>query len=630
MVENGDVVEPETEEYPLTQEDASRQGEERSPRQVTLSPRSVWLLAALVVGNLIVLILLGVALYRTSTELTQRPPHVTVVLTPTPGSSPTPGPTPTPFGRGGAIAFTLRQDGNADIYAINQLSREVVRLTSDLAEDRDPAWSPDSEMLAFSSRRAGNWDVYLLDLVGGALIRVTRDTEFDGHPTWSPDSQRIALASYRHNNLDIYLMDIDGRNVERLTTAREPDYAPVWSPDGSAIAFVSYRDGNQDIYLYIVEGEYAGEVVNVTNSPNVDETDPAWSFDGAQLAYTIGQAGYSKAQISTLEWQTEGITETQPVVHLSSTDLFGSGAAPTWAPDGQSVATVYETEARSYLIASSLYGWGLSQEIFSTEGEISDPTWSPEALSERAIVRARSVEPAEDPPLYTELVQPIAASPPYTLTFLADVNGSDERALLSDRVDNSFEALRRRVEEETGYDYLSILGSAWRTMDHTPRPGQSRRSWHVCGRAFDVNQAYYDQDDQRIQLVREDIGNETYWRVYIKAARQDGTMGEPLRVAPWDLKAREDEGLPAVQGGEPTEPIPRGYYVDFTTLAADYGWERVAALYRWRYYWPDIEWWHFQKTDDINWWDCMLEIYPPEQIEASFGPIPGRESELSD
>ncbi|MGD1992327.1 MAG: DPP IV N-terminal domain-containing protein, partial [Anaerolineae bacterium] len=234
MAENEDVVEPVTEQELVTEEDAPPEQRERLPRRVTLSPRGVRLLVALVIGNLVVLILLGVALYRTSAELTQRPPYITVVLTPTPGSSPTPGPTPTPFGMGGAIAFTLRQDGNADIYAINQLSREVVRLTSDLAEDRDPAWSPDSEMLAFSSRRAGNWDVYLLDLVGGALIRVTRDTEFDGHPTWSPDGQRIALASYRHSNLDIYSMDIDGRNVERLTTAPEPDYAPVWSPDGSA------------------------------------------------------------------------------------------------------------------------------------------------------------------------------------------------------------------------------------------------------------------------------------------------------------------------------------------------------------------------------------------------------------
>jgi TolB protein len=203
------------------------------------------------------------------------------------------------------------------------------------------------------------------------------------------------------------------------------------------------------------------------------------------------------------------------------------------------------------------------------------------------------------------------------------VNGGDARALLSDGVNDSFVALRDRVLEETGWDYMSILGSAWRSIDHTPRPGQSRRSWHVCGRAFDINQGFYDQDDQLIQLIREDVGNETYWRVLITAAEQDGSMGEPLRVAPWDLKAREGGGSAAVQGGELLEEVPSGYYVDFTNLAVDYGWERSSALYRWRYYWPDIEWWHFQKTDGMNWWDCMLELYEAEEIEAAFGPIPG-------
>jgi TolB protein len=601
-------------------------GDSRS--RVTLSARTVRLLVALVIANFVALALLGVALYRTSSRLMSQPPFVTVVLTPTHAASPTPEPPPTPSGLGGAIAFTLRQRGNADIYAINQTTREVVRLTSDPAEDRDPAWSPDGAMLAFTSHRAGNWDIYLLDLEGGALIRLTRDVEFDGDPTWAPNGEFIAFAAYRHDNMDLYVMDTDGRDVERLTTDPAPEFAPAWSPDGSAIAFVSYRDGNQDIFLYLTEGERAGTVINVTNSPNADETDPAWSPDGTRLAYTIGRAGYQTVQVSTLEWRTEGITETETLLHLSSTDLFGSGTEPIWAPDGQSVVTVYQRNERTYLIASSLYGWGLSQEVYSAEALISDPAWSPEPLSDRAIVRARSVEPANDPPLYTELVQP---PPPtstlYALVYLADVNGGDDVALLSDRADDSFQALRRRILEETGWDYFAIVGSAWRSMDHTPRAGQSRRSWHSCGRAIDVNQDFYDRDDQLIHLIQENLANETYWRVLVRASRQDGSMGEPLRAAPWDLKAREQDGLPAIQGGQLLETIPPGYYVDLTTLAADYGWERVPALYRWRYFWPDIEWWHFQKTDGLDWWDCMLEVYEPEEIEDVFGPIPGGPAE---
>jgi len=604
-----------------------RQKEERRPGgAVTLSARAIRLLALLAVGNLFTLLLLGWALYRTGTALRisqMTPAVVTVVLTPTPGPSPTPAPSPTPFGSGGAVAFTLRRNGNADIYAINQTTREVVRLTSDPAEERDPAWSPDGKMLAFASNRGSNWDIYVLDLEGGALIRLTRNPHFDGAPTWSPDGERIAFEAYRDGNLDIYVMDADGQNVRRLTTDPAPDYSPAWSPDGRLIAFVSYRQGNQDIFLYGVEGEYAGMEVAVTQSPNADETDPAWSPDGSRLAYTIGRAGYATVQVSILEWRPGEGEEGRPLLRLASTDLFGSGSAPTWAPDGESLVTVYQRSGYSYLIASSLLGWGLSQEVYGTDALLDDPVWGEHPLSARAIVRARAVEPAYDPPLYTELTRPqLAPRPPYTLTYLVDVNGGNDRALLSDRVNDSFAALRQRVALETGYDYLAILGSAWRPMDHAARPGQSQRSWHVCGRAFDVNQGFYDQDNQLIQLLREDVGNETYWRVMIKAARQDGSMGEPLRVAPWNLKAREQGGAAAVQGGELMADVPPGYYVDFTTLAADYGWERSAALYRWRYYWPDIEWWHFQKTDGMSWWDCMLELYKPEEIEAVFGPLP--------
>ena len=72
---------------------------------------------------------------------------------------------------------------------------------------------------------------------------------------------------------------------------------------------------------------------------------------------------------------------------------------------------------------------------------------------------------------------------------LPDVNNSESAELLSDRVNDSYNALRKRIEVETDWDYLSILGDSWRTMNHTPRPGQGRISWHVCGRAVDIDQA---------------------------------------------------------------------------------------------------------------------------------------------
>jgi len=592
-------------------------------KPVTLRPSGVRVLVLLIVGNLAMLGLLSYALYQTATMPPIESPPKLVVVTPTPEPSPSPGPTPTPFGSGGVIAFTLRRNGNSDIYALNQADRQLVQLTYDRAEDRDPAWSPDGDYVAFTSNRSDNWDIYLLDLVSGALIRLTQNPGFDGNPSWSPDGQYIAFESDRSGNLDVYIMSTSGGELQRVTTSRTPDYEPAWSPDSRAIAFTSFRDGSKDIYLYLVEER---ETITVTNSPDVNEDYADWSPDGTRLAYVSGPRGNLSIQITTFDWDAMEAGQGQ-------TELFGAGASPAWAPDGQNLIYIaYDREGRSHLIAAGMTGWAISQEVYNIDGRMDDLAWTDLALSPRVIARIQAAVPANSPPLYVELVQPKPASgPSYKLVPLLGVTSEDEEEstegeevfLISDRVNDSFDALRQRVIEEAGWDYLSTLSSAWLPMTYTPPSGHSRMNWHVCGRAIGLDQGPYEPETSQIELVREDVGSTTYWRVFIRAAEQDGSMGEPLREGVWNLHAREGGGSALVEGGATKERIPSGYYVDLTTLAGDYGWERLPSLWRWRYSWPDIWWWEFQKTDGLGWWECMLEIYEPEEIEASFGPIPG-------
>jgi len=598
-------------------------------KPLTLQPRGLRLLLLLILGNLAVLVSLTVVLYWAATAPPRESPPQIVIATPSPAPSPTAGPSPTPFGSGGAIAFTLRRSGNADVYALNQTDRQLVRLTHDLAEDRDPAWSPDGEYIAFASNRAHNWDIYLLDLVSGQPIRLTRDSSFDANPSWSPDGEHIAFESYRHGSLDIYTMSKDGRQVQRITSNRAPDYEPAWSPGGQAIAFTSFRDGNKDIHLYLIEERRS---INITNSPDIDEDDPSWSPDGTQLAYVSGPRGNRSIQVTTFDWESLKADQTQ-------SELFGTGASPAWAPDGQTLIYTFRRGEFSYITAASMKGWGLFHEVYSTGGLMDDLTWTRLALSPRVVARAQAADPGDSYPFYAELVQPTPAiGPPYSLVPLPNVNlGGDEGegeeeegeeenetfCLMADRVDESFDALRQRVVEEAGWDYLANLSSSWRPMTYTPPTGHSRMSWHVCGRAIGLDREPYEEDDPQIELIREDVGNVTYWRVFVRTAEQDGSMGEPLREAVWDLYAREEGGRAAIEGGAPRARIPSGYYVDFTTLASDYGWERLPALWRWRYFWPDVRWWEFQKTDDLTWWECMLEVFEPEEIEDAFGPLPG-------
>jgi len=149
-----DTVQPEETHEPETLEEQASVGtdEQESPLQrlrgriayalawlrrpdevgqpLTLQPRGIRLLILLILGNLIVLTLLTVGLYRASTMLVvvESPlalPTTVTTMDTNPGSIPTirpgavhgatPGPTPTPFGSGGAIATSTpstRPTGN--------------------------------------------------------------------------------------------------------------------------------------------------------------------------------------------------------------------------------------------------------------------------------------------------------------------------------------------------------------------------------------------------------------------------------------------------------------------------------------------------------------------------------------
>jgi TolB protein len=89
----------------------------------------------------------------------------------------------------------------------------------------------------------------------------------------------------------------------------------------------------------------------------------------------------------------------------------------------------------------------------------------------------------------------------------------------------------------------------------------------------------------------------------------------PLKLRPWDARASARQNL---QGGH-RKSVPNGYYVDLTELMAQYGWLRISAHdspgFHWHTNFVALEYWHFQKTDGLLWYDAMLELFSPELME---------------
>lgn len=556
----------------------------------------------------------------TPTVSPEGPPILTVTpkrINPTPAVSPTPTtvptltPTPTPVGGGGILVFDWLRQRNQDIYVID-VSRgsNPFRLTDHPGVDRSPAWSPDGTRIAFTSRRDNNWDLYLLDVASGQESRLTDHPHYDGEPAWSPDGQFIAFESMREGDLDIFTLRLSDGTITQVTTDPAPDYGPAWSPDGRRIAFVTWRDGNQEIYLASPTGEYAP--YNFTENPANDQL-PTWLSVDA-LSFVSDREGRPALFVQTIQ---HAGTVGAPGVSQSVAGISGVGSTKhDWSPDGQRVAYVYPSRQGYGLVIAGLERGELAASPLYSREPIGGLDW----FDGQVELVARP-DPGPAPPLYAEIVG--RPDPPYELKYLPGIDAPNAR--LSDRVDDSFNALRERVRNETGYDFLSILSDAWRPID-AHSDGASYRSWHKAGRAIDTRTEFRAPSGRDLLVVvREDSAERwgrTYWRLYLRTARQDSSMGEPMKQAPWNFFARFQSEEAAREGGQQL-PVPAGYYVDFTALAAEYGWERIPANDRygfsWKEDWIASDYWHFEKRDGLSWRQAMLEIYDAETFSKYFG-----------
>jgi TolB protein len=182
---------------------------------------------------------------------------------------------------------------------------------------------------------------------------------------------------------------------------------------------------------------------------------------------------------------------------------------------------------------------------------------------------------------------------------------------LHDLVDESFVALRKRIILETGWDALASLENAFIPLTTSPEPGLEE-DWLYTGRAFAINSLMANAG--WMVALREDIGAQTYWRIYIRCTAQDGSLGEPIHNAPWNLNARYELNPRTYEQGGEYAPVPAGYWVDVTALAATYGWERLPSLPNWRTYYAGTRFTEFALTNGLDWYSAMKELYPPEAL----------------
>jgi TolB protein len=518
---------------------------------------------------------------------------MTLTLAPVP-------PTAEPPGR---VVFVSNRtaDGNADIFSADIAGESIADLTNDPAPDRSPAWSPDGTQIVFASRRADNWDLYQMRADGSQLRRLTEDPAYDGEPAWSPDGTRIAFSSSRGGDLDIYLLDLASGAVARVTASPAADYEPAWSPDGLNLAFTSWRDGNQEIYVAYVGGLAAGALPapqNMTNHPAPDRS-PAWSPDSRRLAFISDRDGIGNLHVLDLR---SGALEKAGVWNRGLQD-------PAWTPSGGLLAVgPWANAGRGFSSAQGVLvmtaGISVSVALVGSAHSYAEPAWSKNAVAPS--LPADRLLPGRPAPVATPRVD--AAQVAAGFTGLGDVRAGGQ-AMVAEAVFPSFVALRRAVIVASGHDFLARLSEASRPVGYS-NDTSSYTSWHKSGRAFDTLFDYRAGGQQVLYITPEWQSGRLFWRLFVRAVRQDGSQGAPLTQPVFDTHARA------------LLTPPGGYFVDFTGLAAQFGWRRIAAQERddfnWRSQLLALEYWHFERRDGLTWYDAMHLVYDEKTLERLF------------
>jgi TolB protein len=246
---------------------------------------------------------------------------------------------------------TSTENGIYEIYLADLRSGHERRVARRMVE---PSWSPDGRH--FAAKRGRN--VYVFSVDGGQRARVAKD-DYDeipaSPPVWSPDGRWLAVA-YR----EVYAVRSDGRRRVRVTHESPRFVLPFqddasWSPDGQRIAYVSEKYEPPDLDLYAVSA--AGGRTRALTKNFVEEAAPTWSPDGTTVAFT-----QTRGRVGLIE--PDGRTR-----------LLADGRDPSWAPDGMQIA--FERSGDIYVMTRD--GSAVRAVTTGVEAD-TEPSWSPDGL----------------------------------------------------------------------------------------------------------------------------------------------------------------------------------------------------------------------------------------------------------
>ena len=186
-------------------------------------------------------------------------------------------------------------------------------------------------------------DLYTLPASGGVARALTSGMAYDSQPTYSPDGQSIAFISDRSGQDNLWLVDTDGTNLRQLSHSKgKSEFAsPRFAPDGSHVVVSKggWPFSTFELWAYHLQG---GKGVRITKSKTNGNTEASrranflgavYSSDGRYLFYARKSGGFDY-NLTMPQWQIARY-DVHDGSEVRLTASLGSAFRPQLSPDGE-------------------------------------------------------------------------------------------------------------------------------------------------------------------------------------------------------------------------------------------------------------------------------------------------------